>query len=98
MVLNGSFLDDSRYPAWFAWYVPLLLFRALADVVFLVALLRLKRWALWGYTCTSIVQTSMNYFVMNNIMYSICYGMPDLVILGAIIFIGRKSSLWNRMD
>lgn len=87
----------SSLPVAPAWILRALLVLSLANVVFVVALLRWKKWGFWGFavTCALGIYVNINAGIG---MPSIIMGILGLTLLFATLQIGKENKGWTQLE
>lgn len=67
-----------------------------ANVVFSVALLRWKKWGVWGLLLTAIVAFAFNYWTAG--LASALLGLSGFVILVVLLNVGRERRVWPKLS
>jgi len=66
-----------------------------ANVAFAVALLRWKRWGVWGLLLTTVLAFGFNYWALG--LGSALIGLSGFVILVALLNVGGERGVWPKL-
>ena len=97
MYLFGSEIIRRTYPDAAGWTFTLLIILSLFNIVCAIALLQWKKWGFWGFCASSIVALFINISIGLGIGY-VLSGLIGVVLLYAVLHIGKENKGWPQLD
>jgi hypothetical protein len=97
MYLFGSEIIRRTFPDTPGWTFIILIVLSLFNIVCAIALLQWKKWGFWGICASSIAAIIINIVIGLGIGY-ILSGLIGVVLLYAVLQIGKENKGWPQLD
>lgn len=72
-------------------------FIAVFNVLCAIALFKWKKWGFWGFCCSAILGTVVNFDIMPNVN-GILLGVISIAILYGVLHIGKENKAWPQLE
>jgi len=81
-----------------AWVLWVFIGNELLSLVFIIALFKWRKWGFWGLCATSIVVFIVNIISKNSGIAYWVLGLSSVILLFAILNIGKENKGWRQLD